>query len=129
LRSRTGRNEAGTRLELVDPLEEDQVLLEWQFAAPIATTAVAHDQYRGVFRDVVAAFGVEAVIVSSLIGHSLDALDSGLPTVVVLHDFYPFCPALFAWFDEPCGDCGAGRLVRCLESNPQNVFWHHADVD
>jgi GT2 family glycosyltransferase len=33
-------------------------------------------------------------VVSSLIGHSLDALSTGLPTVQVLHDFYPAWPLL-----------------------------------
>jgi GT2 family glycosyltransferase len=43
-------------------------------------------------------------VISSLIGHSLDALKSGLPTIEILHDYYPAWPVLdqdpFAWLDE-----------------------------
>lgn len=129
LRSRTWRNEAGIRLELVDPADPDAVLMSWELETPIRFTTIAHDQYRSVIHEVTACFGVEAIVVSSLIGHSLDALDTGLPTAVVLHDFYPFCPALFAWFGSECTDCAAGLLQRCLDTNPQNVFWHHRDAD
>ena len=34
------------------------------------------------------------IVVSSLIGHSLDALATGLPTIEMLHDYYPAWPAL-----------------------------------
>ena len=50
---------------------------------------------------VVRDFGVAAVIVSSLIGHSLDALRSGLPTLIVGHDFYPLWPLLHRDFGDP----------------------------
>ncbi|MBK7146777.1 MAG: hypothetical protein IPH76_16770 [Xanthomonadales bacterium] len=42
-------------------------------AAPIADTALEHAQWRDVFSQVCATFSVSQVIVSSLIGHALDA--------------------------------------------------------
>lgn len=68
-------------------------------AAPIATCAVDHPEWRWVFDDVRRRFGVASVIVSSLIGHSLDALDTGLPTELVCHDYFPLWPLLHADFD------------------------------
>ena len=128
LRSRTWRNEAGVELELVDLAAQDEVLLAWRLEDPIPCTATTHRQYRRILAEIVASFGVEAVLASSLIGHSLDVLDTGLPTAVVLHDFVPFCPALFAWFGQPCVSCDRERLERCLAGNPQNVFWHLDDA-
>ena len=128
LRSRTWRNEAGVQLELVDLAAGDDVLLAWKMEDPIPCTEIRHQQYRHILDEIVANFGVEAIIVSSLIGHALDVLDSGLPTVVVLHDFVPFCPALFAWFGKPCVSCDRAALERCLASNPLNAFWHLDDA-
>ena len=128
LRSRTWRNEAGVELELVDLAAQDEVLLAWKLEEPIPCTATTHRQYRRILAEIVTSFGVEAVLASSLIGHSLDVLDTGLPTAVVLHDFVPFCPALFAWFGQPCVSCDRERLERCLAGNPQNVFWHLDDA-
>ncbi|MGH8033859.1 MAG: glycosyltransferase, partial [Lysobacterales bacterium] len=49
---------------------------------------------REVVHGVLQRHGVGRIIVSSLVGHSLDALRSGLPTLEVLHDFYPAWPLL-----------------------------------
>ena len=129
LRSRTRYDAAGVELELVDLAAQDEVLLGWELDDPIACTATRHGQYRQILAEITAGFGVEAVIVSSLIGHSLDVLDGGLPTGLVLHDFVPFCPALFAWYGQPCVSCDRTALERCLAGNPQNAFWHLDDAD
>ncbi|WP_341647796.1 glycosyltransferase [Thauera humireducens] len=126
LRSRTGRNDAGVRLELLEPAVSDEVLLAWDLAQPVDFCAPRHAPWRAVFDEVLGACDVKVVVVSSLIGHSLEAFESGRPTVVVLHDLFPFCPALFGWFGEACEVCDASRLVRCFAENPMNVFWHQA---
>jgi GT2 family glycosyltransferase/glycosyltransferase involved in cell wall biosynthesis len=129
LRSRSWRNAAGVRLELVDLAGDDEVLLAWQLDEPIASTAIANAGYRDIVGQVVELFAVGGLIVSSLIGHALDLFDTGVPTVVVLHDLVPFCPALFGWFGKPCIRCDRADLARCLRSNPENVFWHLDDPD
>jgi glycosyltransferase involved in cell wall biosynthesis len=88
--------------------------------APIPSTAIAHEGYRAAFLEIVASLGIELVMVSSLIGHSLDVLGSGLPTFFVCHDFYPFCPALFISFEGVCHSCSEERLTRCTAQNPHN---------
>lgn len=128
LRSRSGRNEAGVRLELVDPAADDTVLLAWELEEPIGACATSHAQYRRVIREIASGFALRALIVSSLIGHALDVFEPDVPTVVVLHDLFPFCPALFGYFGIECRNCGEGDLQRCLDSNPLNVFWHQGPV-
>lgn len=129
LRSRSARNSAGVRLELIDASAGNEVLLAWDLVEPIEYCAVAHSQYKAILGEVLEGFRVEAVIVSSLIGHSLDVFDQSLPTVLVLHDLFPFCPALFGCFGEACTRCDRTRLGDCFTHNPHNVFWHHPDVE
>jgi glycosyltransferase involved in cell wall biosynthesis len=126
LRSVGDRNQAADSLELVTPDDVNRPLLRWPLPAPIAATVVTDAAYRTILDDVISLLGVRQILVSSLIGHSLDVLDTGLPTVVVQHDFYPFCPALFIHFGAVCTRCDAGRLTDCLQHNEHNVFWHSA---
>lgn len=67
---------------------------EWVLAPAIADTEIEHDRYRTILDRVISRYGIGRIIVSSLIGHSLDALQSGLPTLEILHDYYPAWPAL-----------------------------------
>jgi O-antigen biosynthesis protein len=67
---------------------------EWLLSPAIAVTATTHDHYRQIVQQVIERHGIGRVIVSSLIGHSLDALRTGLPTLQVLHDYYPAWPVL-----------------------------------
>ncbi len=126
LRTRSDRNSAGCALELVEPRISQVPLFFRDLACPIGSTAIAHAEYEAVLNDVIQTFGVDAVIVSSLIGHALSTLQTGLPTLLVLHDLYPYCPALFACYDEPCAECDVSRLEKCLRSNAYNVFWHNS---
>ncbi len=98
----------------------DVPLKTWTLAQPILSTALAHHQYREILGEIVATYGVGSVLVSSLIGHSLDVLDSGLPTTFVCHDFYPVCPPLYATWGNPCDSCDSSRLANCLSDNPQH---------
>lgn len=129
LRSRTGRNDAAVRLELLEPGVSETVLLAWDLDEPIGFCAVSHAGWRAVFEEVLGACGVQVLVVSSLIGHSLEVFDSGRPTLWVMHDLFPFCPALFGWYDNACSVCDGGRLARCFEGNRLNVFWHQAQPE
>lgn len=113
----------GQRLALYRSDDGVRPLRFWELAMPIHATAISHLQYRNVLREIVADFGVDSIIVSSLIGHSLDVLRAGLPTVVVAHDLFPFCVAIFGHFDGECTRCDAGRLAQCIERNPGHRFF------
>jgi hypothetical protein len=84
----------------------------------ICEVAIGNPEYDAVLRALAAEHRVEHLYVSSLIGHSLDALALGLPTTVVHHDFFPFCPALNLYFGSTCETCGTAELDRCRAENP-----------
>ena len=115
----------GQRIALYQSAVMDQPLRYWDLDYPIRATATAHGQYRAILREIIADFAVEAVLISSLIGHALDALATGLPTVIVAHDYYPFCPAVVIQFGEVCHQCALPRLERCFAENGQNRFFRN----
>jgi len=95
------RRRHGEWLELHDGALGGVPLARWPMPRPIADTALADAAWRAVFDDVRTTCCVDAVLVSSLIGHSLDALRSGLPTFCVVHDHYPLWPILHRDFGDP----------------------------
>ncbi|MDR2688585.1 MAG: glycosyltransferase [Azoarcus sp.] len=123
----TTRRHTNAELALADPLS-GLTLMRWPLANPIDGTAIEHPEYAEIIDWVCAMFQVRVLLVSSLIGHALDLFALALPTVLVTHDFYPFCPALFATFDAPCARCGDAELASCLAGNPHNAFWHVGSV-
>ena len=118
-------NGFGQALELSAVHLDSPPLRRWVLARPILSTAQAHEEYRAALDEICTQFGVAMVLLSSLIGHSLDALRTGLPTVWVAHDFYPLCPPLVATFGDPCDSCTAERMNACLASNPEHRFFRH----
>jgi glycosyltransferase involved in cell wall biosynthesis len=105
---------------------EDAVLLEvWPLVPSIRHTAAIHSGYQAALAEIIDRYAIDAVFISSLIGHSLDALEAGAPTVMICHDFYPFCPALNITFGSICQSCGEEELMRCTESNPHHRFFRN----
>ncbi|MFA5683404.1 MAG: glycosyltransferase [Lysobacteraceae bacterium] len=89
-------------------------LREWPLAAPTATSHLASAEHHALLHQVIADFGVAGVLVSSLIGHALDVLRSGLPTAVVCHDYYPLWPRLHADFGAVDADFSATAIPTAL---------------
>lgn len=89
----------GEVLELYDDLGAEP-LLRWPLNLGIESTALASHEYDTALAQVLSRFRVARVLVSSLIGHSLAALRSGLPTALVCHDYYPLWPALHVDFGD-----------------------------
>ena len=85
---------AGQRLSLYLGNKTDVAVASWWLQAPIRSTATGHPQYQTIIREITQRYRVGRVIISSLVGHSLDILANGLPTIQVLHDFYPAWPLL-----------------------------------
>ena len=119
----------GQRIALYRSAAMDQPLRYWELGYPIRATALVHLQYRAILDEIIADFGIEAVLISSLIGHSLDALCSGLPTVFVAHDYYPFCPALVIHFGAICERCELPKLTQCFAENEQNRFFRNVAAE
>ncbi len=76
------------------------VLQEFHLAAPIIATATHHREYHMLLDRVIDIWGINGLVVSSLIGHAMDCLNTGLPTIRVLHDYFPHWPSLNALLDE-----------------------------
>lgn len=92
----------------------------WRFKRPISGTVTTHPEYRQAIMEIVEIHGVEAVIISSFLGHSLDVLSTGKPTVHVNHDYYPYCAAVNISFESICSQCELHRLKQCFRRNMNN---------
>ena len=108
----------GQRLALCLGNRLETPVARWWVQPPIRSTAARDEAYREILREALERTGAGRVIVSSLVGHSLDALTTGRPTVQVLHDFYPCWPLLGV---HPGPYLASGQRVdlrRALEDYP-----------
>ena len=119
LRSFTHGSAAGSGVALFARPGDDTPLRTWRFAREIPAVLVHHEEYRSALEEILRDFNVGGLIVSSVIGHSLDVLDTGLPTVVVLHDYFPYCPAINLYFGSRCTHCDGQRVAQCAGGNPE----------
>ncbi len=98
----------------------DEVPLEmWHFTDQIQATVVTHPEYLSALNEIVGRHRVDALLVSSVIGHSLDVLNTNLPTVIVNHDYFPYCPAINIHFGDICKQCDGKRIDQCYRDNPK----------
>ena len=104
-------------------------LKQWNLTTPIQSTSLGSHEYRQILAEIQASFSVQGILVSTLIGHSLDLYDLDVPTIQVLHDYYPWCPPLYATWDKPCSTCDGDRLGRCLQQNPAHQFFGEEKLD
>lgn len=109
---------AGEGLMLFAGIDDRQPIAYWSFRSPINVIAIHHEEYAHVLRHIVEVFGVGNILVSSLIGHSLDCLVSGKETAVIAHDYFPACPAINLYFGGVCSRCDSERLGECHRDNP-----------
>jgi len=98
---------AGQRLSLYLGNQLDAPLDRWWLQPPIRAVDTLHGPYREALEETCSRYGVGRIIVSSLVGHSLDALRMELPTVQVLHDAFPAWPLLSIHPGEFDGDLAA----------------------
>lgn len=110
---------AGAGIALYESPAHEEPLRAWTFGERIPAIAVSHAEYRAALHEALALAHVDELFVSSLIGHSLDALETTLPTVLIAHDYFPYCPAIHIYFDAPCTSCDGERIAHCAESNPR----------
>ena len=113
----------GQRLVLYsDPVDPNPIRV-WDIAQPIRSTLSSSIEYRRILEQIIREFEVEAIIVSSLIGHTLDAVNQPVRTLVVCHDFYPVCQAINPQFNTTCERCTLDDLRVCARSNPLNSIF------
>lgn len=109
---------AGQRLSLYLGNQLKVPLASWWLQPAIRSTTDDNPQYRDILNDIVERYGVSRVMVSSLVGHSLDALATGLPTVQVLHDFFPAWPLLGVHPQAYLAAPADQRLSQALQDHP-----------
>lgn len=90
----------GQRLTLRCAEKGKQCIAQWPLELSIASTAKEHTQYQQVLAEIRRRFAIDGVVVSSLVGHSLDALRTDLATTVVCHDYFPISPNLELRFED-----------------------------
>ena len=113
----------GQRLVLYSDPADPNPIRVWDIAQPIRSTLASSIEYRQILEQIILEFEVEAIIVSSLIGHTLDAVNQPIKTVVVCHDFYPICQAINPQFGKTCERCSLDDLRICAKSNPLNSIF------
>ncbi|MFL6414072.1 MAG: glycosyltransferase [Bryobacteraceae bacterium] len=105
-----------------------EVLGTWQLKPAVKATDTRNPSYQAVLREIFREYRIGKVLVSSLIGHSLECLKQPVPTVFICHDYYPFCAAINLTFGEVCASCEVPRLRACLEENPLNRSFPNVPV-
>jgi GT2 family glycosyltransferase len=90
----------GEWLELHDGTLRGPPRVRIPLPVPIADTAISDGTYRDILAGILRNQCVDAIVVSSLIGHSVDVLSTRLPTFQVIHDHYPLWPTLHCDFGD-----------------------------
>jgi len=114
----------GQTIALYRSTEMDVPIRTWTLSQPVLSISVSNFEYPAIIEELVSRYNVESIVISSLVGHTLDLLRTDLPTAVVLHDFFPFCPALYATFGAPCTTCSSSALRNCSRENPRNSYFN-----
>lgn len=108
-------------------------LVRWQPAVPIQSVAESRRDYRQFIQSLISRFQINDLIISSLIGHSLDVLKTSLNTVVVCHDYFPFIPRLDIALEDLTAedldrdlyqDCPPDNVIRLKLNNRGPKEWH-----
>jgi glycosyltransferase involved in cell wall biosynthesis len=115
----------GSALHLYRRIGDAEPLAVWPLAPAIPSTSVFDPAYEAILSQILQEHGIERIVISSLIGHSLEALRRRVPTLLVCHDFYPFCPALNITFGDICQCCDEPRLTACTRENPHHRFFRN----
>lgn len=96
------------------------VMRQFEMQAPIKATCIKHAEYKRMLDSIIAEFQVQQIVVSSLIGHSLECLRTHLPTLRVFHDYFPSWPSLIANLDK--GNLTDADLQQAIEQTKNEPF-------
>jgi len=69
-------------------------IASWWLQPAIQSIDICNADYQQIVAEICRRYGIARIFVSSLVGHSLDALTTGLPTLQILHDHFPVWPLL-----------------------------------
>jgi len=89
----------GEKLKLYWNDNRNPSIKQYHLSRPIKATCVSHPEYKKILDQLLIDLDIKTLFVSSLIGHAMDCLATGLPTVRILHDYFPHWPSLNAQLD------------------------------
>ncbi len=84
----------GQKLSLYAGNELRCPVASWWLQPPVKSVDDHNPDYQEILSEICRRYGIGRIFVSSLVGHSIDALRSGLPTLQILHDHFPLWPLL-----------------------------------
>ena len=94
------RKQHGESLALFANNTNGVKIANFELQTPINALAVQHSEYEEIFKLITSKYQISQIIISSLIGHSLECLKTNIPTVRVFHDYFPSWPSLLARLDK-----------------------------
>lgn len=113
----------GQRLALYQHIDDQTPTRIWELTSPIRATSITNLDYCYALEEIISDFKVSKIIISSFIGHSLNVLNTGIETIIICHDYYPFCPAINIYFGKVCNECKYSHLQHCFQENKHNSFF------
>jgi GT2 family glycosyltransferase/glycosyltransferase involved in cell wall biosynthesis len=112
---------SGQRLSLYAGNELRCPVASWWLSPSIQSVDDEHEHYRSVLQQICQRYPIGRVFVSSLVGHSLDALRTGLPSLQILHDHFPAWPLLSVSPLPYLKDGKPPNLERALSEHKKNL--------
>jgi glycosyltransferase involved in cell wall biosynthesis len=94
----------GSELALYAHIDDAAPIARWGLPLPIKATSPSNWSYRRIIKGIVKDYGIDVVLVSTLIGHSFDVLKTEASTVVICHDHFPLTPEIYVRSDELLGN-------------------------
>jgi len=125
-RGHHSRKHCGETLELYRGDLSEPPLRQVVLPQPIADTSIHNFTYTQFITQIQRDFCVDILMISSLIGHSLDALRTGLPTFIITHDLYPLWPVLHRDFGDTTLAFDNAQLVHDLAEVKQHFEFGNA---
>jgi GT2 family glycosyltransferase len=116
---------AGLKLSLYAGNELRCPIASWWLQPPIESSDSTHSAVQAILTEICERYRIGRVFVSSLIGHSVDALRTGLPTVQVLHDHYPTWPLLGVNPEPYLLESGGVDLEAALSDHKDRLNFPH----
>jgi glycosyltransferase involved in cell wall biosynthesis len=115
----------GKRLALFEHPDASEPIAYWDLGTPVQSVDLINIEYKAILKSILDQYGIDMIWVSSLIGHSLDALDTGVKTSFICHDYFPVCPAINIYYDGVCSTCDESKMASCFEKNEHNRFFNN----
>jgi len=118
----------GQKLSLYAGNELSCPVASWWLQPAINSIDDNNTGYQEILSEICHRYGIGRIFVSSLVGHSLDALRSGLPTLQILHDHFPAWPLLSVNPGPYLGADGAVDLQQAIKRHARNQEFPDKDA-